>query len=56
MGERLKQLLDRFWRFDLVLCSPMKRAVETAEIIARQIKYMGDIPFDKNLVEFGGSD
>jgi len=50
-GEYMNRLQDRYGRIDLILCSPMKRTMETAQIIAQHIDYQGDIVFDKNLVE-----
>ncbi|HPR09933.1 MAG TPA: histidine phosphatase family protein [Candidatus Saccharibacteria bacterium] len=46
-GQAAKQ-----YRFDLIVASPMKRARETAEIIARECGYpIEKIVFDKRVVE-----
>ncbi|ERJ12827.1 histidine phosphatase family protein [Haloplasma contractile] len=44
--------------FDLIVASPLVRAVETAEIIAEHINYDGDIITNKKLIErdFGIAD
>jgi len=48
-----KYLYETFGKFDLIFTSPIKRCVETTEIISKEIKYSGKIIEDKLLSEIG---
>ena len=50
-GIYLNKYRQKDSKFDMIISSPMKRTIETAQIIAKQINYNGDIESDNNLIE-----
>jgi broad specificity phosphatase PhoE len=50
-GNYLDENQTKFGSFDLILSSPMKRAYETATIIADELNYHDKIIINKNLIE-----
>ena len=50
-GKYLKKFRIKDKNFDCILSSPMKRAIETAEIIRKEIKYADKIEILDSLIE-----
>jgi len=50
-GKYLKKYRINGKKFDCIISSPMKRAVETAEIIGKEIKYPKKIEIFDELIE-----
>jgi broad specificity phosphatase PhoE len=50
-GKYLKKYRINGKKFDCIISSPMKRAVETAEIIGKEIKYPKNIEIFDELIE-----
>lgn len=48
MGERLREV---GFSVDRIICSPLKRASETADIIAEELGFSGKIQYDPELLE-----
>lgn len=52
-GKYLKKYRIKGINFDCIISSPMKRAIETAEIIGKEIKYPKKIEIFDELIELG---
>ncbi len=50
-GKYLKKYRIQDMPFDEIICSPMKRCKETAELIAKEIGFDKDIIYDDNIIE-----
>lgn len=55
VGRILKEQ-DPFW--DIIIASPLDRAIDSAKIIAKELNYNGDIIINKNVIEreFGDAE
>ena len=52
-GKYLKKYRTKSINFDCIISSPMKRAIETAKIIGKEIKYPKKIEVFDELIELG---